>query len=506
MSVSSIIDSAAQGLRATQAGLDVVSQNVGNAGTVGYTRRVVNTAEVVSGNRGTGVNVVGVQRTLNTLLQKQLRLETAGAAYTGTLATAHTALDAAFDQTEGAASLSSLVNTFRGKLQALAGAPSVYQPRVDVLSAASDLAGSLNSLTDQVQALRQEAETSLGNDVSTANDLLQQIASLNGTMVSMPANAASPALQDQRDRLIDQLSSMMDLKVTPGATGAVKITTTGGLQLVDGQTVVRLSFDVHAIAPESTYSTDPSKRTVGTITATDALGNKTDVVAQGMIRSGTIAANLELRDKILPEAQAQLDSVAAGLSAAMSDKTLPGTAATSGAATGFDLDLSALQSGNTFTLNYTDAAGANSVTFVKVTDPSALPLTGAVPGGAGRTIGIDFSGGIASVASQIQTALGSGFAASNPSGSTIRILDDGASNTTDVTNLTGRATVTTLQVAPPVPPATADAQLPLFVDGGRGDIPYTGSFDGSSQLTGFAGRIKLNAALTDDPSKLVAYT
>ena len=36
MSVSSIIDSAAQGLRATQAGLDVVSQNVGNAGTVGY--------------------------------------------------------------------------------------------------------------------------------------------------------------------------------------------------------------------------------------------------------------------------------------------------------------------------------------------------------------------------------------------------------------------------------------------------------------------------------------
>ena len=79
MSVSSVIDTASAGLRATQAGLDVVSQNVANSSTVGYTRRTLTTTQTVSGNQTTGVNVVGVQRTLDTMVQKQLRLETAGA-------------------------------------------------------------------------------------------------------------------------------------------------------------------------------------------------------------------------------------------------------------------------------------------------------------------------------------------------------------------------------------------------------------------------------------------
>jgi flagellar hook-associated protein 1 len=96
---------------------------------------------------------------------------------------------------------------------------------------------------------------------------------------------------------------------------------------------------------------------------------------------------------------------------------------------------------------------------------------------------------------QLNTALGGvNLQFSNPSGSTLRVVDDNtsaavvnaASTTTTVSSLAGGV-----------------AQLPLFTDAGA---LYTGKItvDGS-QMTGLAGRINVNAALLADPSKLTVY-
>ena len=53
--------------------------------------------------------------------------------------------------------------------------------------------------------------------------------------------------------------------------------------------------------------------------------------------------------------------------------------------------------------------------------------------------------------------------------------------------------------------ASGSAQLPLFVDGGRNNAVYSGSYDGGSQLAGFVGRIVINPAAVNDPSTLVVY-
>ena len=107
---------------------------------------------------------------------------------------------------------------------------------------------------------------------------------------------------------------------------------------------------------------------------------------------------------------------------------------------------------------------------------------------------MDFSGGTASVAAQIASALGPGFAVSNPSGTVLRVLDDGAAGLTDVTALSARATVTGL--------SSGEAALPLFTDG---PAAYTGSYEKGSQLTGLAARIALNPAVKADLSTLVQY-
>ena len=98
-------------------------------------------------------------------------------------------------------------------------------------------------------------------------------------------------------------------------------------------------------------------------------------------------------------------------------------------------------------------------------------------------VGIDFSGGMASVLTQINSALGRHrHAASNPSGTTLQILDDGAGNTVDVNS------------CPPPRPSTSLAggsgELPFFTDG---NTIYTGAITaGGAQSVGFAGRITVN--------------
>ncbi len=68
-----------------------------------------------------------------------------------------------------------------------------------------------------------------------------------------------------------------------------------------------------------------------------------------MLRSGSLAAQLELRDQTLPQAQRQLDDLAAGLASALSDKTVTGNSD----GTQTDIDLTGIQPGNTVTFPMT---------------------------------------------------------------------------------------------------------------------------------------------------------
>ena len=106
----------------------------------------------------------------------------------------------------------------------------------------------------------------------------------------------------------------------------------------------------------SQWSADPSQRTVGTITLTSPNGNSVDLVQSNAIRSGQIAAYLQMRDQDLVQAQSQLDAIAAGMATALSNKTTAGSAVSSGLQSGFKVDIGGLSAGNTITVNYTGFA------------------------------------------------------------------------------------------------------------------------------------------------------
>jgi flagellar hook-associated protein 1 len=492
MGLNSSLNMAISGLRSTQVGLNIVSQNVANADSPGYVRRTVSTVET-QGGYTTSTNV---QRLLDKIVQHQLWQESAGAAYTSTRADAMSKLDELYGAPGSSTALDSVYNAFTSALQALEDDPSSYTSRTAVLDRASELANRLNGLSSGVQDLRRQAESGIANGVEQINGLLDSLTSVNARIVGSPNDSSSASLRDQRDRIVAELSQYMDIRTSEDARGSLSIITTSGTQIFDGRPAVTFSFDQHeSIGPESQWSADPAQRGVGTITMRNASGGGAiDAIANKTFKSGEIAAYIELRDKTLVQAQAQLDEIAAQMSSALSDREVAGTAVTGGGgATGFEVDLTGLQSGNTVTLDYKiqPSGETRRFTFVRTESLASLPLPASASGDASNTVvGIDFSG---NVAAQIQAAVGTGFTVANTA-SGVSILDDGGGNTRDVLGLTARPTATGL---------TGTAELPFFVDGGRNNAAYTGSYEGGSQTAGFAARIKVNPGLIADRSKLV---
>jgi flagellar hook-associated protein 1 FlgK len=505
MSLSSALSSAVSGLRTTQAGMDVVAQNVANANTIGYTRRTVAPVQALAGPRTSGVRTGEIERALDTILQKQLRLETSGAAYTSTMARFAGEIGRLFGEPGTVGALDTSLNDFTQAMQALAAEPADFGRRSGVLNAGAILASHIATIAESVQALRSEAEGRIASAVERANGLLKGIAELDRNIISSPANQTEPGLLDERDRLINELSKLMDIHVIKQPTGSVTLTTTGGLTLFNGGTPALLAFDARGkLAPGATWSAVDTERGVGTITATMIGGTAVDVIAGNLIRSGEIGAALELRDTTLVQAQRQLDELAAGLSRALSDRPVTGAATPPGPPDGFTIDLAGLQAGNTVTLDYKDNASGATRRILLVATNGTPPIPAGDTSDPNATIiRFDLSLGFAGAVTALNTELtnrGVALVASNLAGSTLQIVDDGVANATDVAALSASITVTTMTNT------IGATQLPFFIDSGSG-APYTGKFTGQSQITGFAQRIKVNTALQANRAEaLVVYS
>ncbi|ANW03399.1 flagellar hook-associated protein FlgK [Bradyrhizobium icense] len=504
MGLSQALSTAMSGLRATQAAISLVGSNVANAETPGYVRKSIIQSAGVTGDYGSSVLLHGVDRQLDQYLQTQLRTETSGAAYADIRSTFLANLQNVYGNPAETGTIEDAFNKLLTAFQGLSTSPDSQSARIGAVSAAQTMAQTLNATTQGIQALRANAEMGINDSIVTANNAMAQIAFINNQLQNNgKTDAATASLLDQRDQYITQLSSLMDIRTVVNDLNQVTVFTNSGVQLV-GTEAAQLSFNPQGtMTPNTLYNPDPTKNNVGTITINFPHGGSYDLVSTNSIRSGKIAAYLELRDNTLVKAQAQIDQFAAAMSSALSDKTTAGTAAPASVLpqAGYDLDLTGLQSGNVIHVTYKDNTTGitHNLSIVRVDDPSVLPLSNTTTLDPNdEVLGINFSAGMASVVSQLNAALGStaNLQFSNPSGSTLRVLDDGAPNRSDILAASVTTTMSSL--------TSGNAQLPLFTDNGG---LYTGALTANGpQQTGLAGRISVNTALLGDPSRTIVFS
>ena len=288
MSLSQALNTSVAGLRVAQSGMSVIASNVANAETPGYVRKTQYQSAVAIGSKGVSVRVDSINRELDVYLQRQLRTEAAGGAYANLRADFYSQLQRVYGDPGSEATLETAYNKFTTALQGLSTTPDSSAARSAVLSAAQVLTQQLNGMSDSIQGMR-------GDAVQRANNAMKQIAAINRQLASNTRpDATAASLLDQRDAYIDELSQLMDIRVVPGDLNQVNVFTNSGVQLV-GTEAAQLRFEPQGtMTAAAQWSPDADKRTLGTLTLVTPTGGEVDLIMNGAVRSGEIAATASI--------------------------------------------------------------------------------------------------------------------------------------------------------------------------------------------------------------------
>jgi flagellar hook-associated protein 1 FlgK len=232
------IESALRGLEAAQAGIDTTGHNIANANTPGYTRQVVDLTESpaytlpgfsnVTGagiQLGTGVDVTTINRVRSQFLDVQYRAQNGTTSNASTTSGTLQQVQAALDEPTSSG-LSSQLSAFWGAWSALSNAPQSLAARQAVVDAGTTVTQTLHSLSQQLTTIQAQTAQQYSALTATPSGQVitdaQQIASLNRSISQQEAAGQVPNdLLDQRDQLIDNLSSLANVSITNQPNGMV---------------------------------------------------------------------------------------------------------------------------------------------------------------------------------------------------------------------------------------------------------------------------------------------
>ncbi|MEX0369766.1 MAG: flagellar hook-associated protein FlgK [Tateyamaria sp.] len=307
MSLTSALSSAMSGLRTVSRGSEIVSNNIANASTPGYARRTLAISSNGTGT-GTGVRVDGIVRHVDQQVLNDRRMAGAEYGYRNETTTALTRIEDLIGVPGATGSLSARLADFEQSLITAASRPDASE-RLDAAAyAAKDLASSINAVSDGIQSLRSSADRSIDAQVTRLNDALKGVEKLNAQITATNArNADVSALQDERQRLIDEISEMVPTRVVDRDHGVVSLYSSGGAILLEGR-AVEIGFEpVNTATPYASVDD-------GTLSGLTIDGFAVNTSStNGRLHGGTLGAQFEIRDEIAPDAQADIDAFARDL-------------------------------------------------------------------------------------------------------------------------------------------------------------------------------------------------
>jgi flagellar hook-associated protein 1 len=310
MSLSSALNIINSAFVANAAQSAVISNNISNAGTKGYAREIVNLITTAGG----GVQVTSVGREANAALLEQVNSSTSDAAYQQALSDGLTTLSNTVSDSSSATSTagatsngnspSAMLANLQSALETYDASPASPSAAQAVVTAAGDLASSLNTGAVAVQSVREKADTDMAAAVKSINSLLTQFTSVNAAIVSGTAMGANvSADQDTRDSILTQLSQQIGISTVANPDGSTSIYTDSGVTLFQGGSARTVSF-----TPTTTY-TDSSTGNAVVVDGVAITGSSSPMA----IQSGALAGLANLRDVVAPQYGAQLDQIANGL-------------------------------------------------------------------------------------------------------------------------------------------------------------------------------------------------
>ena len=260
------------GLKAYSRALSTIGDNIANAQTPGYARRRLEMMEAVGGGnsvfyRGNtnpgGVDIRGINRSVDGWLIEDSRITSGDAERSATrLGWLSKTEDALSDETNGIKTgLTRLYTT----ADQLTSDPANRTLRSQFLQSADDIASGFRTAAGQLDRMGDGIEGAAASEVDQFNADLTALEQINiGLRKSRPGSTNEASLLDERDRLLDKISSQAGVSTTFDNNGAVTLRAAGSGDLLVGGGVVNPISVTAAADGRLSYSVGGSPLAIST--------------------------------------------------------------------------------------------------------------------------------------------------------------------------------------------------------------------------------------------------
>ncbi|NRA99987.1 MAG: flagellar hook-associated protein FlgK [Rhodobacteraceae bacterium] len=314
MSISTALANAVSGLAAQSRAAEVISGNVANALTEGYGRREVVLSPRSVGGQGAGVSVDGVTRIVDPVILRDRRAADADAAFSGAAQEFSTSYLSLLGSPEDPLSLSGVLRALDQSLIEAASRPDLPERLAGVVDSATRVSNTFNSVSDGLQAMRQNADAEISRTVEALNSDLARVEELNALILRYGSSGRDvAALEDQRQRVIDRVAPIVPLQVLQRDNGTLALYSKTGAALVD-PTAATIGFTATpTITADMTLAS-------GALSGLTINGRAVSVgSANDPFTGGKLDGLFAIRDDLAVSAQADVDALASDLYARLSD-------------------------------------------------------------------------------------------------------------------------------------------------------------------------------------------
>ena len=296
---------AASSLRSQQKAMDVVSHNIANVNTAGYSRQTANlvtaTPESIGGlDFGRGIDIKSIDRAVDPLINNAQRENASQFEFWNQVASGLSTIENSFGSLDNTG-LSAAVNDFFLSWQQLSNNPQDTAQKYNVRNKSETLIQQLSNMYTQLNDGQTKLDQSISQQVSDVNLKLDNIAALSQQIKAHEAgkqgnSSIANDLRDQRDTAIRELAKIIPIQQVDTQDGGILLQTKGGDLLVqDG------------VARHLARSTASASGYQGIIIS------GTNQQVQGLDTGGSLGGTIKLRDEYYQGYINTLDSFASNL-------------------------------------------------------------------------------------------------------------------------------------------------------------------------------------------------
>lgn len=322
MSLTLALNNALSGLIINQQAIGVLSNNIANVNTEGYSKQYANQSAVVVNGIGSGVRLDDVTRKIDKYLQRSVQTQSSAYNSAQSLDDYYQRLQALLGQPGSGNSIDVYMTNFFNQMQQLAESPEITSIKSNTISSAATLAKQLSTLSANVYDLRYEADRDISDAVNEVNASLNRLHDINASIRQGAALKQSTAsLLDQRDAELSKLSQYMNVSTSFDASGAVSVVAGDGITLVEDGVRHQLTYtrspSVDALVQNSPFSAlqvnsiNDSGQVVGNPQVLISGGTSDEVVSH--VPAGKLSGLQQIRDTKFPALLDQLDMLASRL-------------------------------------------------------------------------------------------------------------------------------------------------------------------------------------------------